>query len=104
MVAVGLAPYAAAKAAANSLTRTLAAELACFRVRVNVIVCGAVLTPGLKDTLYPTPESQADAVKNVLMVRSAFPKTLLWRRSTWPPTRQIGSTVSWPWAQPERLW
>jgi len=74
--AAGLAPYAAAKAATNSLTRTLAAELAPFKVRVNAIVCGGVLTPGLKDTLYPTPESQADAVKNVLLARFGLPEDI----------------------------
>jgi NAD(P)-dependent dehydrogenase (short-subunit alcohol dehydrogenase family) len=41
----GRAAYAASKAAARSLTRTLAAELAPRRIRANIVVPGAARTP-----------------------------------------------------------
>ncbi|HLH77080.1 MAG TPA: glucose 1-dehydrogenase [Candidatus Binataceae bacterium] len=41
----GFAAYAASKAAVRSLARTLAAELAPRRIRVNVVTPGVVMTP-----------------------------------------------------------
>jgi len=43
----GLGPYGAAKAGVISLTRTLAAELARYNIRVNTIAPGAIETPML---------------------------------------------------------
>jgi 3-oxoacyl-[acyl-carrier protein] reductase len=42
----GAGVYSASKAAANSLTRTFAAELGRRKIRVNTVVCGAVDTEG----------------------------------------------------------
>jgi NAD(P)-dependent dehydrogenase (short-subunit alcohol dehydrogenase family) len=53
--APGYAVYAAMKAAVESLTRSLALELADRRIRMNAIAPDAIATPGLGGTLPPTP-------------------------------------------------
>lgn len=40
----GLAPYAASKAAINSMTASAAAEFACKGIRINAVVCGVIAT------------------------------------------------------------
>ncbi len=52
----GHAAYAASKAAARSLTRTIASELASRRIRANIVVPGATRTP-IWDTSAPTAEA-----------------------------------------------
>lgn len=46
-----LAPYGAAKAAVNHLTRTLAVELGPHRIRVNAMAPGTMLTQTVRDAL-----------------------------------------------------
>ncbi len=53
--APGYAVYAAMKAAVESLSRSLALELACRRIRVNCIAPDAIPTPGIGDARVPTP-------------------------------------------------
>jgi len=72
----GLAPYAAAKAGMISLTQTSAAEWAPYGIRVNAISCGIVLTESMLKNIYPTPESQAEAAKSILMRRLGQPEDI----------------------------
>ncbi|HSQ00494.1 MAG TPA: SDR family oxidoreductase [Candidatus Dormibacteraeota bacterium] len=51
--AVDLAPYGAAKAGINHLTRTLAAELGRHRIRVNTAAPGTMLTERVRAALSP---------------------------------------------------
>ena len=44
-----VAHYCAAKAALNSYSRTLALDLAPSKIRVNVVSCGPVATPGSRE-------------------------------------------------------
>lgn len=48
--------YSASKAAVNSLTRTFAAELGPRKIRVNTVVCGAVVTEGNAEFADPNSE------------------------------------------------
>lgn len=74
--AIGLAPYAAAKAGMISLTQTSAAEWAPYGIRVNAISCGTVLTENMLKNLFPTPESQAEAAKYNLLRRLGQPEDI----------------------------
>ncbi len=74
--AVGLAPYGAAKAGMVSFTQTSAAEWAMYGIRVNAISVGTVLTENMLKTLFPTPESQAEAAKYNLMKRMGLPEDI----------------------------
>ena len=60
----GMAPYAAAKASLNQLTRILAVEFA-PSVRVNAIIVGQIDTPGASSVL--TDEIKAVAASNIPM-------------------------------------
>jgi NAD(P)-dependent dehydrogenase (short-subunit alcohol dehydrogenase family) len=57
-----VAPYGAAKAGMNSLTRSLAAAWTERGVRVNAVACGAVKTEG-----YGTSTKQADLPDDVVL-------------------------------------
>jgi len=74
--AIGLAPYAAAKAGMISFTQTSAAEWAPYGIRVNAISCGTVLTENMLKNLFPTPESQAEAAKYNLLRRLGQPEDI----------------------------
>ena len=76
IASIGLAPYGAAKAGMISLTQTSAAEWAPYRIRVNVISCGTVLTENMLKNIFPTPESQAEGAKLNLMRRLGQPEDI----------------------------
>lgn len=70
----GSLPYAAAKAAVNSLTKGLASELGSFNVTVNAIAPGIILTPfhdqfsrpdRLQDVINATPLQRAGSPEEV---------------------------------------
>jgi 3-oxoacyl-[acyl-carrier protein] reductase len=52
----GAGVYSATKAALNSLTRTFAAELGRRKIRVNTVVCGAVVTEGNAELSNPNSD------------------------------------------------
>ena len=63
--APGFSTYAAAKAAARSLVRTLSIELAPRNIRINAVSPGPVETPGLGR--WDLPKSVVDAIKADLL-------------------------------------
>jgi len=67
----GTAVYGAAKAALESLTRSLAVEWA-PGVRVNAVSCGIVETPGSEDH-YGTPEQKAAVARTIPRGQFASP-------------------------------
>jgi len=67
----GTAVYGAAKAALESLTRSLAVEWA-PDVRVNAVSCGIVETPGSEDH-YGSPEQKAAVARTIPRGRFATP-------------------------------
>ncbi len=73
--APGLVPYAAAKAAVVSLTRTLAVEWAPFGVRVNALCPGWTATD-LNKNLWGGPDGGQATVANVPMRRWAEPEEM----------------------------
>ncbi|HEX7738225.1 MAG TPA: SDR family oxidoreductase [Marmoricola sp.] len=68
----GTAVYGAAKAALESLTRSLAVEWA-PGVRVNAVSCGIVETPG-SDDHYGTPEQKAAVARTIPRGQFASPE------------------------------
>jgi len=63
--APGYAVYAAAKAALESLSRSLALELADRRIRVNCVAPDAIPTPGTGGAAPPTPWPDAGSPEDV---------------------------------------
>ena len=57
-VAVGTAPYNAAKAGVLQLSRTAALEYARFGIRINAVAPGATHTPGLEQILAAIPDAE----------------------------------------------
>ena len=72
--AVGLAPYGAAKAAINHLTRTLAVELGPHGIRVNAMAPGTTLTDTVRAAT--TPEYLAALVASIPLRRMTEPDDL----------------------------
>lgn len=68
-----LAPYAASKAGAHGLTRTIGRDLGKYGIRVNTIVPGWVMTERqLKE--FVTPESAAQIAQNQLLADRIMPE------------------------------
>lgn len=70
----GMAVYSAAKAALGGLTRSLAAELAPRRIRVNEIVAGAVETPMHADIVKNLDEDSTAAYRDMHMLGFGRPE------------------------------
>lgn len=66
--------YAAAKAGLQSYTRSLAAELAPFNIRVNCIAPGTIITDMVKSS---PPERQESMAKASLLARAGQPDELI---------------------------
>lgn len=72
--AVGRTPYSAAKAAIIGFSKSLALELASFRVRVNVIAPGRTATERVMS--HYSPEAWAAAGREIPMGRTAEPEEI----------------------------
>jgi NAD(P)-dependent dehydrogenase (short-subunit alcohol dehydrogenase family) len=72
MAMYGTGAYGAAKAAASSLTRTFAVELAQFRISVNAVAPGPVATEQLRNAYGPV--GYADRGRSIPMNRLAEPE------------------------------
>ena len=81
---MGAAAYGASKAGVVSLTKTLALELAPYRVRVNSIAPGHIDTPGTSQWRPPEVEKQLGAAS--LWEDWANPKILPRSLFFWPRT------------------
>lgn len=65
----GTAGYAAAKAAVNNLTISLAMEWARYNIRINAIAPGAVWTEGAARILWNTPERKQKTLNHIIRGR-----------------------------------
>lgn len=72
----GMTVYSAAKAALGGLTRSLAAELAPRRIRVNEIIAGAVETPMHADIVKNLDEASTAAYCNMHMLGFGRPEDI----------------------------
>ncbi|MCP2320350.1 NAD(P)-dependent dehydrogenase, short-chain alcohol dehydrogenase family [Nocardia amikacinitolerans] len=70
----GASLYSATKAAVHNLTRTLAAELAPRKIRVNSISPGYIETPSYRDNV--SPEAKAAAITAVAAGRLGTPEDI----------------------------
>lgn len=69
----GSTVYASTKAAMDSITRTLAAELAPRKIRVNAVAPGATITEGAKDTGFFEGEQGKQMEQSIPMGRFGQP-------------------------------
>ena len=69
--APGRAPYSGAKAGLNNLSRTLAAEWAPHKIRVNALAPTVTMTPLLRQVLEERPAFAAEIAEKVLLGRPA---------------------------------
>jgi NAD(P)-dependent dehydrogenase (short-subunit alcohol dehydrogenase family) len=72
----GTVHSAAAKAGVMSMTQTLAAEWARYRIRVNAVAPGAVESPGAAKQLWSTPEAVERITAMVPLKRWAKPEEI----------------------------
>lgn len=69
--APGRAPYSAAKAGVNNLTRTLAAEWGAYGIRVNAVAPTVTLTPLAEQAMRDRPAFRAEVEQRILFGRPA---------------------------------
>ena len=72
----GMVGYTTAKGAINAVTRTVAAELGEFNIRVNSVVPGAILTERQK-ALWLTPELENDIYTNQALPFRVLPEDIV---------------------------
>ena len=72
----GTVHSAAAKAGVLSLTRTLAVEWARYKIRVNAIAPGAVVTEGASSKLWGNPEATQKLIANIPVGRLGLPEEI----------------------------
>ena len=74
VVLAGMAHYGASKAGLEGFMRTAALELAPYRITVNAVAPGAMLTPGLEKVC--TAKEIADIAKRIPLGRLAMPSDI----------------------------
>ena len=72
----GTVHSAAAKAGVLSLTRTLAVEWARYKIRVNAIAPGAVVTEGASSKLWGNPEATQKLIAHIPVGRLGLPEEI----------------------------
>lgn len=73
----GLGAYGAAKAGVINMTYTLAVEWAKYKIRVNCIAPGLILTEGAEEVLVPTEEKRKEAEARIPVGRIGVPEDIL---------------------------
>jgi NAD(P)-dependent dehydrogenase (short-subunit alcohol dehydrogenase family) len=76
--APGMAPYGAAKAGIQNLTRTLAMEWARHGILVNCIAPGPIDTPEAGARTWPTPEIRDLVARSTGLARIGRPEEIAW--------------------------
>ena len=71
----GMPGYTTAKSAIMGLTRTLARDLGVYKIRVNCVVPGWIITKRQKD-LWLTPEIEEETIKRQCIKRLLMPKDI----------------------------
>ena len=85
--------YAASKGGVMLMMKSIAQEVAPYRIRVNSIAPGAIRTP-INTDAWQTPEAYESLMSWYPTNASASPKTSPGPQCGWPPTMPITSTAS----------
>jgi NAD(P)-dependent dehydrogenase (short-subunit alcohol dehydrogenase family) len=72
----GLSAYVASKYGVNGLTKTAAYEYARYNIRINILLCGMVSTPMMKELFARHPEMEGPAMESCPFGRMGTPEEI----------------------------